>query len=537
MNEQLNELWQLIYAELPSCVPINERSINLFFGNIELKYISGDTKIYFSVDNFIKKKFIEEHHMKGFSEAIKKILGFEPIPVLICTERDTFENQFAELVSTESDGIKKNTEEKIVRQPDVSASPLSGEDIDKIYTGIMGEKNTEIKQRNPIPANDLYSAVHKGVNPRARYNPVSGEIEEVALFENINNKDDGVLMISPNAPACYPSYTFENFVVGTSNKFAYQYALQVSRYPAQQYNPLYIYGDPGLGKTHLLYAITNEIMKNHPDFTIIYVKGEDFTNELVESIQKRTPIQFREKYRNADVLLMDDVQFIAGRESTQEEFFHTYNALYETGKQIIMTSDKPPRDIKQLEERLKSRFEGGIIQKIDNPDIELRTAIIKKKFEIVNVDISNEVIIYLTENIKDNIRQIEGVIKKINAYCRLNNEKITLDIAEKFISDIITVNSQIDARKVVNAASEKYGVPADVILSKKKTSDVAWARHMAIYVTKHLTELTYSEIGKFYNRDHSTIMAAFDKIKLIANSDPMVAKEIEDLINLVKLKA
>lgn len=537
MNEHLNELWQLIYAELPGCVPINDRSINLFFGNIELKYISGDAKIYFSVDNFIKKKFIEEHQMKGFCEAIKKVLGFEPVPILICTERESFENQFAELVAAESDGIKRSTEEKIVRQPAISASPLSGEDIDQLYTGIMGEPNNKKKEKDINFGNDLYRAVHKGVNPRTRYNPVSGEIEEVALFENINNREDGVLMISPNAPACYPSYTFENFVVGASNKLAYQYALQVARYPAQQYNPLYIYGNPGLGKTHLLYAITNEIMKYHPDFNIIYVKGEDFTNELVESIQKRTPIQFREKYRNADVLLMDDVQFIAGRESTQEEFFHTYNALYETGKQIIMTSDKPPRDIKLLEERLKSRFEGGIIQKIDNPDVELRTAIIKKKFEIVNIDISNEVIIYLTENIKDNIRQIEGVIKKINAYCQLNNEKITLDIAEKFISDIITVNSQIDARKVVNAASEKYGVPSDVILSKKKTSDVAWARHMAIYVTKHLTELTYSEIGKFYNRDHSTIMAAFDKIKLIANSDPMVAKEIEDLINLVKLKA
>lgn len=536
MNEHLNELWQLIYAELPGCVPMNERSINLFFGTVELKYISGDTKIYFSVDNFIKKKFIEEHHMSGFCEAIKKILGFEPIPVLICTERESFENQFAELVATESDEIKSSTEERIIRQQAIPASSLSREDIEKMYSGIMGEQKVE-KKETEIHSGDLYRAVHRGVNARKRYNPASGEMEEVALFENINSKEDGVLMISPNAPACYPSYTFENFVVGSSNKFAYQYAVQASRYPAQQYNPLYIYGAPGLGKTHLLYAITNEIMKYNPGFNIIYVKGEDFTNELVEAIQKRTPIQFREKYRKADVLLMDDVQFIAGRESTQEEFFHTYNALYETGKQIIMTSDKPPKDIKALEERLRSRFESGPIVKIDPPDIELRTAIIKKKFEIVNIDISNEVIIYLSENIKDNIRQIEGIIKKMNAYCLMNNQKITLDIAEKFVSDIITVNSQIDARKVVNAASEKYGIPSDVILGKKKTADVAWARHMAIYVTKQLTELTYTEIGKFYNRDHSTIMAAFDKIKESENSDPSVAREIEELINLVKLKA
>ncbi len=537
LNEHLNELWQLMYAEIENIIPMGDRSINLWFGSIELKYISGDAKIYFSIDNYIKKKFIEEHHMKGFCEAIRNILGFEPVPVLICTERDSFENQFAELVASESDKIKAGADSGLISQEkNSSTGKLSGEEIDKMYSGIMGEQSTE-ENETEIPSNDLYSAVHRGVNAGKRYNPESGRLEEVALFENINSKKDGVLMISPSAPACYPSYTFENFVVGSSNRFAYQYALQASRYPAQQYNPLYIYGAPGLGKTHLLYAITNEIMKRNPNFNIIYVKGEDFTNELVEAIQKRTPLQFREKYRKADVLLMDDVQFIAGRESTQEEFFHTYNALYETGKQIIMTSDKPPRDINALEERLKSRFESGIIQKIDAPDIELRTAIIKKKFEIVNIDISNEVIMYLSENIKDNIRQIEGIIKKMNAYCLMNNQNITMEIAEKFVSDIITVNSKIDCRKVLNAAAEKYEIPADIILGKKRTSDVAWARHMAIYVTKQLTELTYSEIGKFYNRDHATIMAAFDKIKENENSNPAVAREIEELISLVKLKA
>ncbi len=532
LNEHLNEIWDLMYAEIPKYVKLMDSSIKLWFGNIRLRYMS-DTKLYFSIENYLKKKFIEENYMTAFCTAIKNVVGFDPTPILICTERDTFENQFAELVSKNSEDLKDipfsitptpEKKEEIQNKPENNSYVLPPE--------------RGIPERKESPAdNTLDKAIHRGVNVPKRYNTEMGTVEEGKLSDYIDDKSDGMLMMSPSAPNCYPSYTFENFIVGNSNRFAYQYAMQASIYPAQQYNPLYIYGSPGLGKTHLLYAITNEVLRLHPTFNIIYVKGEDFTNELVEALQKKTPLQFREKYRNADVLLMDDIQFIAGRDSTQEEFFHTYNALYETGKQIIMTSDKPPKDIKELEERLRSRFEGGPIVKIDPPDIELRTAIIKKKFELMKIDIPNEVVMYLSENLKDNIRQIEGVIKKMHAYCLMCNEKITLTLAEQSISDIIAVTSKIDGAKIVNSAAEKYGIAADEILGKKRSKEIVWARHMSVYVMRKLADMSFNDIGKFFNRDHSTIMASVEKIEKEAEINPSVAKEIQELIDIVKIKA
>lgn len=529
MNDHLDELWQIIYSEIKNNVPLGDDTIKLWFGSIQLKYMSRET-IYFSINNYLKKKFIEEHYMDGFKKTVEKTLGFSPIIILICTEKDSFENQFAEMVAQNTEEHKKPALEGLTNRQEPNVLPKDEENKYVFPPELVYSETAEVPDT-------LNKAVHRGLNAPKKYNSISGKMEEITFSEYINDSSDGMLMMSPSTPNCYPSYTFENFIVGNSNKFAYQYALQASHYPAQQYNPLYIYGSPGLGKTHLLYAITNEIMRLNPSFNIIYVKGEDFTNELVEALQKKTPLQFREKYRHADVLLMDDIQFIAGRDSTQEEFFHTYNALYETGKQIIMTSDKPPKDIKELEERLRSRFEGGPIVKIDPPDIELRTAIIKKKFELMKIDIPNEVVMYLSENLKDNIRQIEGVIKKMNAYCLMCNEKITLSLAEKSISDIITLTSKIDGNKIVNSASEKYNLPKDVILGKKHSKDIVWARHMSIYVMRKLTDMSFNEIGKFFNRDHSTVMASVEKIEHEAEKNPSVAKEIQELIDIVKIKA
>ena len=556
MNEHLSELWQLIYAETRDSLPVKDKDTiaNLWFGKIELRYMSG-SKVYFSIENFLKKKFIEEHteYFEGFKSAIRNILGFDPEPVLICTERDTFENQFAELVTESSDGMKAPAMKPVGEEDSEKASESSvntsssvNQNSDNLYNdkSILppeAEQPSEKLVKKPVSGgvSSQKKPQRRGIESPLRYNPESGRLEEMPLSSMVSKTDDdGVLILGKSIPPCYPSYTFENFVVGSSNRFAYQYALQASHYPAQQYNPLYIYGSPGLGKTHLLYAITNEIMALHPDYNIIYIKAEDFTTELVRAIQSKTPMQFfREKYRTADVLLIDDVQFIAGKDSTQEEFFHTYNALYDSGKQIIMTSDKAPKDIDELEERLRSRFEGGPIIKIDPPDIELRTAIIKKKFELMKIDIPNEVVMFLSENLRDNIRQIEGVIKKMNAYCLMCNEKITLTLAEKFISDLVTITSQIDGNKIVNSASEKYNVPRDVILGKSHRKDIAWARHMAIYVMKKLMGCSTVEIGKFFNRDHSTIMASIEKIEKLADTDPTVAREIQEFIDIVKLKA
>ena len=360
---------------------------------------------------------------------------------------------------------------------------------------------------------------------------------ETPLSRVIDDTSSGSLMMSKSVPTSYPSYTFENFVVGSTNRFAYQFSLIVSQYPGQAHNPLFIYGDPGLGKTHLLYAITNEIQRLHPTMNILYVKSDDFTNELVEAIQKRTPVQFRDKYRSCDVLLIDDIQFIAGKESSQEEFLHTYNALYETGKQIIVASDRPPKEMNGLVERLKSRFESGVITKIDPPELELRTAIIKKKFEFMNIDIPNEVIMFLAENIKDNIRQIEGVIKKLNVFCKMNNEKITLELAQKSISDIVDLTPVFDHKKIISAVAEKYGISVELILGRRKTGEIVKARHYAVHMVRQLIpELSITEIARIFNRDHTTIMAALQKMDTELLESPITKNEIAELISFIKSK-
>ncbi len=537
MNEHLGELWSMIYAELErdltSKLSISQKAIELWFGKIELKYISDSNTIYFSIDAAIKRKFILDHkeYYDSFCSAIKTILGIEPKPVLICTETDSFENQFAEMIAQSSEDMKESL---AVKKEEPKEQITTDEEINSMYSEFLRQYTP--KEVKKSPPRTLNSAIHAGANAPLKYNPESGINEEFPLSDNISGEKDGMLFISHSVPACYPSYTFENFIVGNSNKLAYHYALQSSKYPGQQYSPLFIYGPPGIGKTHLLYAITNEVTNLYPNYNIIYVKGEDFINEFVDSIKKKIPLQFREKYRTADVLLVDDVQFIAGKESTQEEFFHTFNALYEMGKQIIMTADTPPKDIANLEERLRSRFESGPILKIDPPDIELRTAIIKKKFEVMNIEVPNDVIMFLSENITENVRQIEGIIKKMNAYCLMCNESISLSLAQKCISDIVTISEKIDGRRIVNAVSEKYGISVDQILGKKRVKEIVWARHMAVYLMRSLTPMSYKDIGKFFNRDHATIMSSEERIKKEIEINSEISKEVDDLIYIIKIK-
>ena len=255
-------------------------------------------------------------------------------------------------------------------------------------------------------------------------------------------------------------YTFDSFIVGNSNKFAHAACVAVAERPATDYNPLFIYGPSGLGKTHLMSAVVNEIKKNKKDLRVVYIKGEEFTNQLIESLSKQEMDKFRERYRNCDILLIDDIQFIAGKNSTQEEFFHTFNALYEEHKQIILSSDRPPKDIQTLEERLKTRFEWGLIADIQPPDLELRVAIIKKKAEQIQVDLSDDVLGFLAENLRSNIRQIEGAVKKLSALSFLTGKKITMDTAKSCLSELLggaePVNVTVD--KIFTAVFKKYGI-------------------------------------------------------------------------------
>lgn len=326
-------------------------------------------------------------------------------------------------------------------------------------------------------------------------------------------------------------YTFENFIVGSTNKFAHAACVAVANNPATNYNPLFIYGNSGLGKTHLMYAIINRMKQTNPHIKIIYTKGEDFTNQMIACLTSKTMEDFRDKYRKCDVLLIDDIQFIAGKISTQEEFFHTFNALFEEKKQIILTSDRPPRDIKTLEDRLKSRFEWGLLADIEPPDLELRIAIIKKKAEQVNVTIPDEVLTFLGENLRSNIRQIEGAIKKLGALTFLSGKTITMELARECIAELLDGGEpvSITVDKIFSAVYNKYNVSKEDIIGPKRQKEIAYARHATIYLIREMTEMSYPNIAKIFNRDHTTILVSYNSTYQKATLDPVFAVEINEL--------
>lgn len=327
-------------------------------------------------------------------------------------------------------------------------------------------------------------------------------------------------------------YTFENFIVGSTNKFAQAACVAVATHPAENYNPLFIYGNSGLGKTHLMYATINRMKQNNPNVRIIYTKGEDFTNQLIGClVNNKTMEEFRDKYRKCDVLLIDDIQFIAGKTATQEEFFHTFNALHEEKKQIILTSDRPPREIRPLEERLVTRFEWGLIADIEPPDLELRIAIIKKKAEQVNVSLPDDVSTFLGENLRSNIRQIEGAIKKLGALSYLSGKDITMDLARECISELLGGAEPISVtvEKIFAAVSKKYGIPKNTIIGKSRSKETANARHISIYLIRQITEMSFPNIAKIFDKDHSTMISSFNLIAAKIFSDPLFSSEINDL--------
>ena len=359
------------------------------------------------------------------------------------------------------------------------------------------------------------------------------ENREISSSSEEQNKN---LNLGSTMPTVNFEYTFDNFIVGSSNKFAHAACVAVADRPAQDYNPLFIYGPSGLGKTHLLYAITNEIKKKNPFCNIIYIKGEDFTNQMIESIAKKSMTSFRDKYRTCDVLLIDDIQFIAGKTSTQEEFFHTFNALYEDGKQIILVSDRPPRDIETLEDRIKTRFEWGLIADIQPPDLELRIAIFKNKISQAGIKVSDEIITYLAENLRSHIRQIEGAVKKLVALKFLHGDEITMDVVKGRMSELLggaePINVTVD--KIFAAIEKKYEVSKADLVSQSRVKEIAQARHVAIYLIRTITEMSFPSIGKIFNRNHSTIISSLDAIdKKMASSSAFEA-EMNNLIKEIK---
>lgn len=337
-------------------------------------------------------------------------------------------------------------------------------------------------------------------------------------------------------PNLNPKYTFDTFVIGNSNRFAHAACVAVAESPAKAYNPLFLYGGVGLGKTHLMHAIGHHIV-SQKDSKVVYVSSEKFTNELINSIKDDKNEEFRNKYRNVDVLLIDDIQFIAGKERTQEEFFHTFNTLHEANKQIIISSDRPPKDIPTLEDRLRSRFEMGLITDIQAPDFETRIAILRKKAQLERIDVPNEVMSYIAKNIKSNIRELEGALTRVVAYSSLSNRVISFDLATEALKDIITTskNEEINVLRIKEKVSSVFNLKMEDFNSKKRTRSIAYPRQIAMYLTRELTDLSLPKIGEeFGGRDHTTVIHAHDKVSKDIEESEEIKTKIDKIISDLK---
>ena len=374
--------------------------------------------------------------------------------------------------------------------------------------------------------------------PKYTYSDIPKIESQSEKEENIRREKNiqDILRDNTEKKSILDEYTFDTFVEGESNKFAKAACLAVAKYPCEDQNPLFIHGHSGLGKTHLLYAIMHHIKKNRPELKIVYKTCESFMNELIEAIGNRQTAPFKDKYRTADVLLIDDIQFIAGKESTQEEFFHTFSTLYEAGKQIILASDRPPREINPLTDRLRTRFEGGLIADVQPPSFELRTAIIKKKSETLGINLSSDLVDYMAERLNNNIRQIEGVIKKLYAIVSLTGADVSKESIDRIISIVdpgnIPTNAMIE--RILSAVSRKYGISVEDIKSKKKTENIVNARHLSIYITRKLTDLSLPAIGKIFSRDHSTIISSINKVDINIRTVKNYEEELNYLIKEIK---
>ncbi len=326
-------------------------------------------------------------------------------------------------------------------------------------------------------------------------------------------------------------FTFERFVVGSSNQFAYNAATHVAEHPGQSYNPLFIYGESGLGKTHLLYAIYHKIHQDHPDFETIFIKGDEFTNELNEAIRTKSTDAFRQKYRGKDLLLVDDIQFIAGKEQTQEEFFNTFNNLYEAGHQIVLTSDRPPSEMARLENRLQTRFEWGLLADIQAPDYETRCAIIKNKSILLGLEMPQDVIEYIAQHITSNVRQIEGTVKRLLAYRDLMGQDINDENVGRAIRELIHARDEYipSPEVIVEETAKYYSMDARQILGTSRTKDVVLARQVSIYLIRSITNLSLPEIGKVFGKDHTTIMHSLGRVENQMKTNRELGEIIRDI--------
>ena len=520
-------------------------TVELWFGNMKMLAFKDDV-LTFSIDSAFKYDIINQKFLSKIEDGFEERLGFRVKVEIICEEekersdadKKRLEDAARDIEEDEKDsffdfseggtGFHYEGEDEpgeIVMPDPIMPLPDMGDGFEaELFRTRQQELANETPTEKEARLEKIKDERHQVIIKRIR-----DEIDEEKRIAG--GEKPGMGAWGSTLPPYNFEYTFDNFIVGSSNKFAHAACTAVAANPAMNYNPLFIYGPSGLGKTHLLYAITNEIKRKKPAAKIIYIKGEDFTTQFIEALAAQMTNEFRNKYRSCDVLLIDDIQFIAGKTSTQEEFFHTFNALYEEHKQIILTSDRPPRDMKTLEDRLKTRFEWGLLADIQPPDLELRVAIIKKKAEQVGIIIPEEVLTYLAENLRSNIRQIEGAMKKLGALAFLSGQKITMEVARGCIADLLGGEEPVSVTvdKIFATVYKKYGISKEDLTGKSRSREIAQARHVTIYLIRKITEMSLPNIGKIFNRDHTTALASWETIEKKLKTDAMLTLDINEM--------
>ena len=516
----LSAIWQIILNNIRDERAMPETAIDLWFKKFRLVSLEPNLAV-FATDTEAKRRIIKEKYTTFLSRHVENVIGFSlDIEITVDTSLAS--------VPINEDGIISPMELLRRRKAEHDAAEAVHDEAPE----------------TPAPV-EAHEPQEMFLEPHEAFIPFDNEdefdtagYEEDLIVEHLSNGEGfDKLRIRERNLQFNPDYTFENFIVGSSNKLAHAGARVVAENPGTKYNPLFFYGNSGIGKTHLMYAIANEVLKKNPSMRVICVKGEEFMNQLIESIRIKKNSEFREKYRTADMLLIDDIQFIAGKESTQLEFFHTFDALYEDHKQIIITSDKPPHEMVTLEERIRSRFESGLVVDIQPPDFELRLAILQNKANQNNLVIPMDVLTYLAEKLQSNIRQIEGVMKKLGANHFLSGMPITIEMVRSTVPEFIreTESEKDIVKNIVSCVARRFKTTEEDIYGRKRTKEIKTARNVAMKIIRDMTSLSLPKIGALMgNRDYSTVHSNLAAIDKQVSIDHVLEAEIADIIKEVK---